>query len=113
MNPENNCHNLKTGDVLYSSWGYDQTNIEFFKVIRATAKSVTIKALKSRAISGDGWTGEVVPTEEFDEKYVLWFGKSAKTCRVFNWGDGDRIRVHDCGTARKWDGQAKHYTAYA
>lgn len=27
-------HTLKVGDVLYTSWGYDQTNIEFFEVVR-------------------------------------------------------------------------------
>lgn len=108
-----NAHNLKTGDVLYSSWGYDQTNIEFFKVIRVTACTVTVKALKSRAVSGDGWIGDVVPTEEFNETYPLWWGKTSKTCRVINWGDGDRIRVHECATARVWDGQPKHFTDYA
>jgi hypothetical protein len=27
-------HSLKVGDILYSSWGYDQTNISFYVVTR-------------------------------------------------------------------------------
>jgi len=26
-------HTLKEGDILYSSWGYDQTNIDFYQVV--------------------------------------------------------------------------------
>ena len=26
----NQAHSLKVGDILYASWGYDQTNIDFF-----------------------------------------------------------------------------------
>lgn len=33
------------GKVLYSSWGYDQTNIDFFLVTKATAKTITFVAI--------------------------------------------------------------------
>tara|TARA_R110000764_G_C10830121_1_gene362785 strand:- start:44 stop:628 length:585 start_codon:yes stop_codon:yes gene_type:complete len=32
-------HSLKVGDVLYCSWGYDQTNIDFFKVSKLMGKN--------------------------------------------------------------------------
>lgn len=35
-------HSLKVGDILNTSWGYDQTNIEFFQVVRLVAKSMVI-----------------------------------------------------------------------
>jgi len=28
------AHSLKVGDVLKTSWGYDQTNVEYFEVVR-------------------------------------------------------------------------------
>lgn len=28
-----NIHGVKVGDIFYSSWGYDQTNIDYFQVI--------------------------------------------------------------------------------
>jgi len=30
---------LKVGDILYTSWGYDQTNVDFFIVTRTTGKT--------------------------------------------------------------------------
>jgi hypothetical protein len=33
---------IKVGTVLYSSWGYDQTNVNFYKVIARTKCTVTL-----------------------------------------------------------------------
>ena len=51
-------HGYKTGDILYSSWGYDQTNIEFYQITAATEKTVTFREIGqirgSRNL--DSWT---------------------------------------------------------
>ena len=39
---------LKVGDLMYTSWGYDQTNTEFYAVTRVSGKRVWI-----REIAGD------------------------------------------------------------
>jgi hypothetical protein len=38
----------KVGDLFYSSWGYDQTNIDFYQVTAVKAKSV-----EARRIAGN------------------------------------------------------------
>ena len=39
-------HTLKVGDILYASWGYDQTNIDFYEVTEVVSdKSVRIRQL--------------------------------------------------------------------
>jgi hypothetical protein len=46
-------HSLKVGDVLYSSWGYDQTNVEFFQITATTQKTVTFREIcQSRGRDG-------------------------------------------------------------
>lgn len=40
----NNCGAM-VGDVLCSTWGYDQTNYDFYKVIKTTAKTVTLEKM--------------------------------------------------------------------
>lgn len=35
----NKPHSLEVGDILYASWGYDQTNIDFFKVVELVGKT--------------------------------------------------------------------------
>lgn len=34
---------VKVGDIFYTSWGYDQTNVEFFKVVRVSKSSVWVQ----------------------------------------------------------------------
>jgi hypothetical protein len=54
---------IEPGAILYSSWGYDQTNIDFYYVTRTTAKSAWIVPMSSERVSGDGWTEHVVASE--------------------------------------------------
>lgn len=41
---------LKTGDVVYSSWGYEQTNIDFYKVSRMTEKTIWFLPIESEVV---------------------------------------------------------------
>lgn len=38
-------HTFKVGDCLYQSWGYDQTNIDFFEVVEVLPRSVKIRPI--------------------------------------------------------------------
>lgn len=45
----NNIAGAMVGDVLRSTWGYDQTNYDFYEVIKTTPKTVTLKSLSTLA----------------------------------------------------------------
>ena len=47
------AHNLEAGDHLSYSWGYDQTNIDYFIVTRTTAKSVWIAPVQSMVVESE------------------------------------------------------------
>ena len=40
-------HSLKPGDIFYNSWGYDQTNIDFYQVVSTSNKTITLRRIKS------------------------------------------------------------------
>lgn len=57
-------HDLKAGDVLRASWGYDQTNVDYYQVLRVIGKSM----VEIQEIASDGYEepdlamqGKVVP----------------------------------------------------
>lgn len=54
---------LNTGDILYTHWGYEQTNAEFYQIIRATEKTVWVQEIHSQIVTGDSWSGEREPME--------------------------------------------------
>lgn len=57
-------HGYKVGDLLVSSWGYDQTNIEFYQVTKTTEKQVTVFEIGQIPVGvsdGYGQAGRVKP----------------------------------------------------
>lgn len=55
-------HGLKVGDVLYGSWGYDQTNVEFWEVTKLVGKRmVEIRELCCESVETGFMSGNAVP----------------------------------------------------
>jgi len=72
---------LKVGDILYTSWGYDQTNVDFFQIVglvgKATAEYVSIGSKQVRETS---WcSADVSP----DPSYK---GSKIHRGRIGQWG---------------------------
>lgn len=47
--------NPQPGHIYRTSWGYDQTNVEFFQVINRTAGTVTLRRIGAEVIDGRLW----------------------------------------------------------
>jgi len=75
----------KVGDLFKWTWGYDQTNVNYFEVIESKGRYVTVREIKSKAIeNGSTMTGRCIPLPgKFIER------EEAKRCLA---GDGS-IRV--------------------
>ena len=44
---------MQVGDVLYSSWGYDQTNASFYEIVKRTPKMVTLVEVGAEQVWDD------------------------------------------------------------
>lgn len=51
---ENVENPFKVGEILYDSWGYEQTNIDFYQVVEVKPKSIMIRRI----------SGEMVPEKQ-------------------------------------------------
>lgn len=87
---------LEVGDILYSSWGYDQTNIDFYKVKRFAGKTMI----------------ELVPIESqltdkqdspYQDMVVPYPAKEGKPFRRKL--QGDYVNLNSYSGARFWDGK--------
>lgn len=92
---------MKLNDIIYTSGGYEQTNVNFYKVVRRTKASVELMAIgksETGKTECDGHWIEVMPNE------------SVSSNRLFmrRYKDGDTyVRVHNQygGNGYLWDGQ--------
>jgi hypothetical protein len=96
---------LEVGSILCGSWGYDQTNVEFFEVISlsATRKTCAIRELRhDERASITGMSGKVFP---LPGEYV---GPVLENKRVQN----DTVTIKVC-TLSLWDGREMYASHYA
>ncbi|NBR55091.1 MAG: hypothetical protein EBT82_03865 [Micrococcales bacterium] len=50
----------KVGDILYGSWGYDQTNIDFYQVVEVKNRSLKIQKIGYKSVRSTSWCSEEV-----------------------------------------------------
>lgn len=98
-------HTLKTGDILYSSWGYDQTNIDYYEVVRVKSKKTVVLRQLNKTTTETGFmSGETLPNR----------GKYLGKALVKRVSEGNKVKIEKyCGTASVWDGKAKSCSWYA
>jgi hypothetical protein len=94
------------GDIMECSWGYDQTNIDYYEVVKTTASSVWLKKLTKKVVGGGTGYDTVAPVPGSDA------GKPVKMAR---WSKspyfGYAAKVSDFGTAFLWSGKPATETA--
>ena len=99
---------LQVGSVLVNSWGYDQTNVDYYQVVKvsATGRTVTIRQIGARAVE-DGpvaLSGSCWPLADHFIGPELVKVVSA----------GDRLKIHSWGSwAHPWEPKPDRWSAYA
>ena len=89
------------GDILYSNWGYDQTNIDYYQIIRATPKQVILQQLQKKVVSVGRTDEKVVPLKgKFDPR-------EKKLRRKWRPGfnGGISVSLTSYSGAHSWDGR--------
>lgn len=90
---------LRVGDILTGSWGYDQTNIEFYQVIKQQGNRVVIRALRR--------------THNFEKALVEplagMFTNDPPETKIVQPGDIVSSRLY---ILEKWDGKPRYETPF-
>ena len=95
-------HPLKVGRILVCSWGYDQTNTDFYEVTAITDCTATIRPIGSRVAAGSKGCDYVAPTP----------GKfTGKPMTKRPTKDG-AVRIASYASAYPWDGEPRYETAF-
>jgi len=96
---------INTGDIFVCSWGYGQTNIDYYKVISVLNKSVVIAGMgQTRKYTGS-MQGQCVPDPtKVDTKRI--------TKRINSYGNKACLKINSFSTAFKWNGNADNFTEW-
>lgn len=103
---------FQLGDIVVNTWGYDQTNVDFYQVIEVLNKKIRVRAICSKTVESTGpMSSNVMPVKDdfYGEKILLL------SIKFKSWALNE---VSICNPEsyyyfQKWDGRAKYCSWYA
>jgi hypothetical protein len=103
-------HSYKVGDVLHYSWGYEQTQCEFFEVTATTPGTVTLREIAQEAVPGsEGFMSE--SRVALPGQFLADAKPFTKRVQFSDSGPGYISMEHGC--CSPWDGRPKYRSWYA
>lgn len=106
----------KVGDLFVNSWGYEQTNIDFYEVAAMTQKTVTLRRIASETVPGNdafmsrdvrpvpgGFLENEKPVTKTVQAYVNPDGTPGEAYLSAEFGSFSRVQP----------GETRHETSYA
>ncbi len=96
---------LVVGDILYSSWGYDQTNIDYYQVVEVspTKKSVKLRGINQSKFREGGSMSDYGKCSPIKDDFSS--GAFSKKVQPNDW-----ISLNSFSSASKWDGKPKSWS---
>ena len=99
------------GTILHSSWGYDQTNCDFYEVVGYTPsnKSVRLRTLGNKVVAGSEGFMSCRAVADLDNK-----GEGIFTRRILDTHlDQPYVKIGYGQYAKLWDGKPQYWSWYA
>jgi hypothetical protein len=107
-------HTFKVNDIVTNSWGYDQTNVDWYRVVRTSANFVWLQAIAAQTEETgfmSGHSSPVIDTTDADSS--KWGFKTSKDAEITKHKAYKNNVCMKYGCGSKWDGQAKYASWYA
>jgi hypothetical protein len=96
-------HKLEVGHILVASWGYEQTNVDWFEVTKVISSTmVEVRPISSNVEETASMQGRCFPLAGV-------YAGPPKRCRV-RWGDS--VKINESVRAHLWDGRPRHWSSY-
>jgi hypothetical protein len=113
---------VNVGDIFVSQWGYDANLVNFYKVIKTTATTVTVIEIKSVSLNTgnhyEGGNHVTCGTEPVIEREFGDYNAELNTRPIISetpkiirrklqtrYSGEPSFKVNDCATAQPWDGK--------
>lgn len=116
---EKNDHSLKVGDILESSWGYDQTNNSFYQVTKTSKKcvwlikvSLPIKATRNQSFMAEDRCYDIENAEPFYDNQEP-FRRTVENWNIDKDPKYDSVSIASYESASKYNGEWLYCSWYA
>lgn len=98
--------NVNVGDIFSCSWGYEQTNVDFYKIVAVLPNSVKYVSIGETRNYNGPMSGECMPNENA-------IGTDVKTARIKVETDGSvHFKISSYSTAFPWNGKPQFFSEW-
>lgn len=105
-------NHAKIGDVLVNSWGYDQTNVDFYQVTRLTKKGVYTREIGKEFVDGESVNSMAGYVKPRVDAFLKDKSERFSVCRSLDDNYSISVGKYDFYTASKTDPNEKHYISW-
>lgn len=95
---------MQVNDILVSKWGYEQTNINFYKIVKVTKTMATLQELNSIELNEEDMTGWKMPLDKVKGQPFR------RKIHIFN--NEEFIYINSYSIAKIWNKTKERYTSY-
>jgi len=110
------AHNIKPGSIFSTSWGYDQTNVNYYQVLKVKGKSAYVRAIYASRVSNGGFAQDnrVRPAlNQFKDMDVFMPQGNPLTRKLIQISSYDKkpmISIDKNHHAKLWEGEDNYET---
>ena len=97
---------VNVGDIFVSSWGYDQTNVDFYTVLTVKNKTAVLVEIGKTLNYTGHMQGICIP----NPKEV---GNKPLTKRILSMNGSPYFKMASYASASPWNGREQHFTEWA
>lgn len=107
-------HTFKAGDIVTNSWGYDQTNVDWYRVARISKHYVWLKPICGHVEEQtQAMAGMVMPAINTESDDASTWGFSDKTEPEIKRRASENHVCMEFGSGSKWNGKPLYCSWYA
>ncbi len=103
------ANQIEPGQIFCSSWGYDQTNVDFYRVVQLKGDWITLEPIAAQQSwdPSGSMTGQAIPAEP-----IKATGKAFRR-KLLRFASGASARIASYSFAYPWDGHPMRTSCYA
>lgn len=102
-------HGLKNSTIFVFSWGYDQTNLNFYQVVSSTEHTVNVREIAQKSIPHGGYGSMSDHRVAVKDKFI---GEEIRKKVQFS-GDKPYLSMASYGWCGIWNGEPRYCSWYA
>lgn len=103
---------VEVGTIFYASWGYEQTQTDFFEVVKKTAKTVTLRPIESTYEACGTMDGYVMPVPGKFREFDVHVPAEGKRFKMQGYDSVPSVSLCSYANAYMWDGKKKHESSW-